>query len=475
MVTIQGRSIKKKIVSFFTSVLFFLFSTVSPCLSFNIGEEREVGEKLLYSVRSAFKLIDDPDITQYLTRLGQSVLDVAGIQYFDYHFFVINNKEFNAFAAPSGLLFFHSGVIATMGSENELVSVLAHEIAHIEKRHLASRIEKGKYTSVASLGLALAAVAFGGAATPALLTGALATGQSVNLHFSRQHEEEADLMAYEWMKRLGRSPEGQVKMLESMRRIARYRSEKLPQYLMTHPNPEARLHRIQSFMETESKQLEALGDNTDNFEFLRFKYRILSQVKEAQSFRVFLASVISSDRSTALEKNMARYGLSQLAANENDYDKSMQLLEEVIKLYPEKNILKVDLGSVEFAAGLKTKAEMTLRKAIEQDATDMYATFLLAKLLNRSERGEEAEKYFKEVMYEFPEYSKVYFELGQIASGNGLAGVSNLYLGKYHLYEGKLSFAKFNLKAASRDKTLPEEMKKECEALLEKIKKLKKT
>ncbi|MEE4136662.1 MAG: M48 family metalloprotease, partial [Desulforhopalus sp.] len=180
-------------------------TTLQPAGAFSIGTEREIGEKLLYSVRSAFSLVDDPDIVQYITSLGRNVLEVAGVQYFDYHFFVIDNKEFNAFAAPSGLIFFHSGLIATMQSEDELVSVLAHEIGHIVKRHLASRVEKGTYTSVASLGLALAAVAFGGAAAPALLTGALATGQSMNLHFSRQHEEEADLLAYGWMKKLGRN------------------------------------------------------------------------------------------------------------------------------------------------------------------------------------------------------------------------------------------------------------------------------
>lgn len=207
---------------------FSLHITISSAVAFTIGDEREVGEQLLYSVRSSFELIDDPDITQYLTDLGKSVLDVAGIQYFNYHFFVINSKEFNAFAAPSGLLFFFSGLISTMDSENEFVSVIAHEIGHAVKRHLASRMEKGKYSTIGSLGLALAAIAFGGALAPVLFTGALAAGQSVNLHFSRKHEEEADLLAYGWMKELHRSPEGQVKMLQSMRRIARYRSEKLP-------------------------------------------------------------------------------------------------------------------------------------------------------------------------------------------------------------------------------------------------------
>lgn len=467
------KKIKNVFVWFLTGVIFQFF-TVTPVSAFTIGDEREIGEKLLYSIRSAFELLDDPDITQYITKLGQDVLEVAGIQYFDYHFFVIDNKEFNAFAAPSGLIFFHSGLIGTMNSEDELASVLAHEVGHIVKRHLASRMEKGKYTSIASLGLALAALAFGGAATPVLLTGALATGQSLNLHFSRQDEEEADLMAYDWLKKLHRDPAGQVKMLESMRRIARYRSEKPPQYLLTHPNPEDRLNYIESLIDMDREHLQETTQAADNFAFLRFKYRILAQVKESRDLRVSLANIIADSRSDALQKIMAQYGLSQIAKYENDYSKSLTLLDKVIASFPDKNILKVDRGTILFAAGHFEEAEKTLRMALAAEGSDMYATFTLAKLLYRTGRISEAEKYFQMVKYELPEYSQIYFELGQIASDNKLVGNANFYLGKYYLYEGKIDLAERNFRNALRQDTLPAAMKGESKEMLEKIKMLKK-
>jgi predicted Zn-dependent protease len=464
--------IKNVFVCFLISTIFQFF-TVTPVAAFSIGDEREIGEKLLYSVRSAFELIDDPDITQYITKLGQDVLQVAGIQYFDYHFFVIDNKEFNAFAAPSGLIFFHSGLIGTMNSEDELVSVLAHEVGHIVKRHLASRVEKGKYTTIASLGLALAALAFGGAATPALLTGALATGQSLNLHFSRQDEEEADLMAYDWLKELHRDPAGQVKMLESMRRIARYRSEKPPQYLLTHPNPEERLSYIESLIDMDREHLQETTQAADNFLFLRFKYRILAQVKESRDLRMALANIIADSRSDALQKVMAQYGLSQIAKYENDYAKSLALLDKVMDFYPDKNILKVDRGTILFDAGHFEQAERTLRTALLVERGDMYAVFTLAKLLYRTGRINEAEKYFQMVKYELPEYSQIYFELGQIASDNKRVGNANFYLGKYYLYEGKIDLAEENLKNALRQESLPAAMQTESKELLAKIKRLK--
>ena len=69
-----------------------------------------------------------------------------------------------------------------MNSEDQLCSVLAHEIGHVVRRHLASRIEQGNIVSIASLGVALAALALGNAkATAALITGSFAAGQSAQL------------------------------------------------------------------------------------------------------------------------------------------------------------------------------------------------------------------------------------------------------------------------------------------------------
>ncbi|BCL60872.1 beta-barrel assembly-enhancing protease [Desulfomarina profundi] len=444
-------------------------------LAFTIGDERELGEKLLYSVRSSFDLIDDPDISQYINDLGQSILDVAGVQYFDYHFFVINNKEFNAFAAPSGLIFLHSGLIGTMQSEDELVSVIAHEIGHIVKRHLASRVEKGKYTSLATLGMAVAAVAFGGTVAPVLLTGALATGQSINLHYSRIDEEEADLLAFEWMEKMGRNPRGQVKMLEAMRRIARYRSDKLPQYLLTHPNPEARLEYIQSLVDIEKGQhIQHHFMKGNDFAFMRFKYRILSQVKDATRLKAALASILADKKTSEFSRIMADYGLSQISRKENDYRHALEYLQKVIQFFPDKTILLTDRGMIEFDEGRLQAAKHTFENVLQKNNLDMYATFALAKIYYRLGMTEQARNYLQRVVVEMPEYSDAYFQLGKIAADENHDGLSSYYLGKFYLYEGKLKFAKMSFRSALNSKDLSPKIREESTKLLKKIKQLRK-
>jgi beta-barrel assembly-enhancing protease len=470
---------KKTAYKLIVAILIISFGTffqASPLRAFSIGEEREVGEKLLYSVRSAFPLVDDPDITQYLTDLGREVLGLAGIQYFDYHFFVISDDEFNAFAAPSGLVFFYSGLIATMKSEDEFVSVLAHEIGHVVKRHLASRMEKGMYVSVATLGLAIAAMALGGggAASQTLFAGSLAAGQSAQLHFSRQDEEEADLLAYGWMKKMHRDPIGQKKMLETMRRITRYRSERLPQYLLTHPETESRLEYVQSLLEINKDKGVAAPPARDNFDFLRFKYRVMAAAKDTTSFRTNLATILADAQSSPTDIVMAKFGLAEIERRENNYRRSRELLDEVIAAYPQKNILQTDKGVLAYVAGDYREARTILEAAVSKDKNNMYATFNLGRTCFALGDTIGAEKYYNTVVQEMTEFAKVYFELGKVAAARNKNGDSSLFLGKYYLYEGKLKLARQSLKLALADSGISAKGKEEGEQLLEVIERLEK-
>jgi predicted Zn-dependent protease len=361
-----------------------------------------------------------------------------------------------------------------MQSEDELVSVMAHEIGHISKRHLAERVEKGTYTGIASLGLALAALAFGGSTAPVLLTGALAAGQSASLHFSRQNEEEADLLAYGWMKQLDRDPGGQVRMLETMRRISRYRSEKPPQYLLTHPDPEARLNYIQSLIDLDASSLPQVPQDREDFEFFRWKYRVLADLKDNEQFKGSLASILADARASTFAKNMATYGLAQLARNEGDHRRSMELLQQVITAFPDQVQLQVDKGVLLAAMNRLAEAEEVLKGALRREGSNLYATFALGKVLQRQGRIVEAERAFTTVAYQYPEYAQVYFELGHLAAARERGGLASLYLGKYDLYSGKLKQAEQSLRTAQRDKSLAETDRAEVRELLKKIEELRK-
>ncbi len=467
---------KSFLYRFFISFLIVSFlqaNCISRSMALTVGEERELGEQLLYQIRLAFPLLDDPDISQYINELGNEVVDVAGIQYFNYHFNIIASPQFNAFAAPSGLVFFYSGLIEKMNHEDELVSVLAHEIGHVVSRHIAKGMDQGMKVGVASTLLAVASLALGaGALSHALLTGSLAAGQAANLHFSRKHEEEADRLAYDWMKKMGRHPVGQEAMLQEMRRINRYTmGNAVPQYLLTHPYPDERLDYVQSLIFFEEKELKSFPE-TDDFAFLRMKYRILSLVNDGKNLRNLLLSSLASSSLSKSERVMVRYGLSQLDRMENNYESSKKLLQEVIDFYPQQSILLVDLGLVELEAGNKESALALIQKAYESNSHDMWAAFQMARVWLQYKDLDNAEKYLQEVKGEMPTYSKVYFELGKLKAAKGEKGNSAFFLGKYNLYEGRLKLAAHNFTIADKDPGLDKEHRGEIKKMQETIKRL---
>ena len=467
------KSANKYFAVFLAAVMFLATIQVQRSFALTVGEERELGEKILFQVRLAFPLLDDPDISQYINELGAEVLEVAGVQYFDYHFYVVRSSQFNAFAAPAGLVFFYSGLIEKMDEEDELVSVLAHEIGHVVSRHIATGMDQGKKVSIATTLLAVAGLALGaGALSQALLMGSLAAGQAVNLHYSRIHEEESDRLAYGWMIEMGRNPESQADMLKVMRRITRYSMGNIPQYLLTHPNPEFRLDYVQSLIAyDESKGVKF--NKTDNFAFLRMKYRILSIIKDGRKLRNLLLSYRSDTTRSKEALIMSSYGLSQLDRMENNYDSSRKYLQEVIDYYPNESILLTDMSMVELDSGNTEKALELVRESYNRNRNDMWAVFQYAKVWREIGDLKQAERYLKEVLAFMPLYSKAYYELGKLKADTGKSGESAYYLSKYFLYEGRLKLAEHNMQVAVTDPSLPNVMANEIERMRVMVEKLK--
>ena len=440
-----------------------------------IGEERDIGERLLYKIRTEFHLLDDPDITQYVNRLGRMVVEQTGPQFFEYRFYVVPNQEFNAFAAPSGLIFFYTGLLETMKSEDELLSVMAHEVGHVVSRHIASRSDKTGKVGAISMALAMASLALGDPSLAAgLFTGIQAAGQAVTLNFSRQDEEEADRLSYDWLHALHRDPLAMEGMLRTMRRINRYRSEQIPPYLLTHPNPEARLDYVQSLLEYQRGKVdESYYQKTDNFEFLRIKYRAMVLVDDPQKARAFFVNTITSGQ-TPEEIAMATYGLALLEAKELNFVKALEYLDQVRVHFPGRILLDIDSGIIQLDSGKPEQAIELLASAAGKNPEDMYATFHLARAYEKAGRVEAAEQLYAKVMSALPEYPKVYFEMGRIKANQGRPGLSNYYLAKYYLYEGRLELAREYLKKTRKDPTVATPVQEDADRILLRLEELEK-
>lgn len=437
-----------------------------PAQAFSIGEEREVGEKLLSIIRKEFTLLDDPDLTEYVTNLGRQTLQLAGPQFFDYHFFIIDNKEFNAFAAPSGLIFFHSGLIDLCDTEGELVSVLSHEIGHAASRHIADRISKSGKLNATTTALMLAGLLLGqGALSQALVTGSMAGGLTANLKFSREDEEEADRLSYKWMKEQKRDPEDMVNMLKKMRRVSRYHRKQVPTYLLTHPEPESRIGYIEDIiLQDQQKKIQA----QDEFAYQRFKYRVQALTRDTQSILPILRN--KAEEPGILQSDpMVFFGLSQAYLADRNYQKAEEALQEVIRHFPDKHILKTDLGRIKFEAGETKKALEIFQEINKLDPDEAYNTYYLAKALQQNGESAQAVLIYENLTERLPTYAKLYQEIGKLraALGNKALGHYNLALSQY--YEGSSLSARYHLDQALKGLSEKDPLFTKIKELKEKI------
>ncbi len=452
---------------FMTTTLLQSFHQGNPAYGFSVGEEREVGEQLLTMVRSSFKLIDEPDVIQYINELGQETLAVAGSQYFDYHFFVINNKELNAFAAPSGLIFFHSGLIESLDSEGELVGVMAHEVGHVVSRHLANRIKKTSRISAATMLGVLIGIALGaGPLSEAIIAGSSAAGQSAALSFSRLDEEEADRLAFKWMQQLDRDPAAMVDMLHEIHTMNRYRMGYVPPYLLTHPGPDVRMSYIQDLIIFSDKKPYM---HTDEFRFQRFKSRVISLSKDPIQLISYYQNVLAAMEPGSQPFAMNNYILSQAYLAAADYEKAEQALRKTMEFYPDKPILKADLGVIYLKSGRPDEAQKVLQEALRAERNNGFASFYLAMAYEKTGKLKEASDLYEELLIMMPDYTKLYYELANLKAKLNSHDEGYYYYGYYYWYEGDLFNARNYFSKATSLLPADSPQKKDAENMLRRI------
>ena len=102
---------------------------------FSPEQETALGDAVAAHLESNFRVIDDQDVTGYLRRIGQRLIDVMPPTKLHFQFFVVDINEMNAFTLPGGRIYVTRKMIAFAKNEDELAGVVAHELGHIIARH----------------------------------------------------------------------------------------------------------------------------------------------------------------------------------------------------------------------------------------------------------------------------------------------------------------------------------------------------
>jgi predicted Zn-dependent protease len=202
--------------------------------------EVEMGKKALEQLSKdpTIKYIDDKDpknqaLLVKLNDMAKKIGKVSARPDIQYEVKIIDDPGLNAFTLPNGHLYFNKGLIDAAGSDDEIASVMAHEIGHNARMHIIRMQQKTKPLNWVSIAAMLAMLAGRSGADIAQITPYILTG-IVN-SYSVDYEEEADAEAIPMMVKTGYNPSSLVTFMNKLADEERRRPKVELGIFQTHP------------------------------------------------------------------------------------------------------------------------------------------------------------------------------------------------------------------------------------------------
>jgi predicted Zn-dependent protease len=206
--------------------------------------EAELGRQAFRQIMSATPVAQDPGLHEYVTRVGERIVRSSNSPYPDWQFVVFESDQPNAFALPGGRVGVFTGMLEVAADEDQLATVLGHEIGHVNARHGAERMVTEHFIA---LGLRLVAslLAIGDVQIPPDLLvalGASAAELGIVRPFSRTQELEADALGLEYMAEAGYEPMAAIEFWRRMQQVSGDGGQL--DFLATHPSSARRIEEL---------------------------------------------------------------------------------------------------------------------------------------------------------------------------------------------------------------------------------------
>ncbi len=222
--------------------------TVLILLGCSVSEDQEIalGRQNADQVNAQLPIVTDPAVSAYIQELGSQIARNTSRADLDWHFYVINTPQVNAFALPGGYIYVNRGLIESTDRLDQLAGTLGHEIGHVIQRHSVKQMEKAQKTNVGvavlctltnicETGLGQAAVQVGGSAFFARHT--------------RLAELQADSEAVVNVTRAGIDPNGIPALFEALLEQREHAPTTVESWFASHPMEEARIERAKRLID----------------------------------------------------------------------------------------------------------------------------------------------------------------------------------------------------------------------------------
>jgi predicted Zn-dependent protease len=413
----------------------------------SIEDEYRIGRMVMRGLRDSGRVLEDPEIGEYLQSLGLRLSSMAHDGNRDFSFFVIRDPSINAFALPGGFIGIHSGLLLETGTESELAAVLAHEVAHVTQRHIARGLESQGRANLVSTAATLAAILIGamaGGSSNATM-GAVTAAQNLaiqsQINFTREHEYEADRVGIGILAAAGYDPNSMPSFFETMGRRTQLGPDQVPELLRTHPVSTSRI------AESRGRALQypvpEVGDRP-GYALIKERTRVLS-TPAGRDPREYYASIIANEPDATLAQVYGK-ALAQMMAG--DARGAIPTFKRLRDSHPEMLQFHTALGQAQLLAGDTRAALETLERARDLAPRNVPVTVRYGEALLQAGRPKRAHEVLLDLFNNVPP-SQEQIRLTAIAA-NAAGDVADAYsyMAEYHIAGGDLPLAVNQLELA---------------------------
>ncbi|WP_281951040.1 M48 family metallopeptidase [Nitrosophilus kaiyonis] len=235
--------------------IFFLSCAKNPYINrsqlilISPSQEIQLGLQAKQEILKKQKLSKDPYYNELVKKVSQRIAKVAEKEFhpnFQWEFYVLKSKEINAFCLPGGKIFVYTGLLKIVDNEDQLATVIGHEVAHAILRHGSERASIAMVSSIArdlvEKGLNVSSSKWG-----PLFDLAYGVGSKYGIiyPYSRKFEYEADQVGLYLMYKACYDLNEAIRFWQKMIQISK---KNIPEFLSTHPSDIHRIERIKKYI-----------------------------------------------------------------------------------------------------------------------------------------------------------------------------------------------------------------------------------
>ena len=423
------------------------------------AQQKQYGEMTLSQLRNFGYTLDDPLLAGWLQSLGDRLGAASDKPQQDFTFFLLRERQINAFATLGGYVAVNAGLILAADREDEVAGVVSHEIAHVTQSHVLRAVERAQKDSIPILLAMIGAIAIaqsaGGNSSDDAAMAALSSGQALlmqrQIDYTRSNESEADRIGIRTLARSGYDPEAMADFFVKLQTVIRSNQggerERTPDYLQTHPVTTTRISEARERAEQlaaekprftpgasisdnpllpSSLRLSSAKGDSGQFPWARERLRVLSADTPNAAVREYERMRTGSNPGKFGDAQ--RYGLALAKLLDGHATAAVADLSPLLQAHPDNLWISLAMGEAEARSGKADAADARFEGLLARMPSNRAVALTYAGMLgerNTPAAGKRAQAILRPLLggsSEDPVFQSVFARASEIAGDPVRAG-----------------------------------------------------